>query len=344
MSNINKHGLNRYIQLEVKRQVRMNSKFGCVMCRSGFYQYEHIDPSFEDAKAHDADAICCLCGSCHDAVTRGRLSKESIKSAYEKIKIASIDEQSRPVGPLDFHNGNAEIVVGGIQYSPAVKTLLRYNSIDLIKLIPGGENEPGRISAIFTDENGNTVLWLIENEWIGALENWDIDTVGQRITVKSTSNKVALQLRLDPPGKIVIEHLDMRFQDAHILISEQTYAIGRYLNDGSIFWGHSNICILTSTSEGAAFEFTHPDILRQRDNKYKDSAQSLGTSDRNMVMSAISGVMHIPYGIAIASLTGTIHVYNAAFNARPLDMMRKVVFNYPDQVLAYIGSGKFDGT
>ena len=86
MAEVNQHGLSRYIPADVRRDVRHRSKFGCVVCRRGFYQYEHIDPPFEDAESHDPDHICCLCGSCHDSVTRGHLSKAMVIAAYRKVQ------------------------------------------------------------------------------------------------------------------------------------------------------------------------------------------------------------------------------------------------------------------
>lgn len=164
----NQYGLSRYIPAETRREVRQRSKFGCVICRRGFYQYEHIDPSFENAREHKAEGICCLCGACHDLVTRGQLSKQTVKAAYMKIKNMSFEKAGPPVGPLDFYDGSAELLIGGLLYNPAVRTVIRYNGQDIIRVLPGHQiNEPGSISAIFTDDNGKEVLRLEENEWVG---------------------------------------------------------------------------------------------------------------------------------------------------------------------------------
>jgi hypothetical protein len=160
MSNENRYNLSRYIPAEIKREVRQRSKFGCVICRRGFYQYEHIDPPFEDAKIHDPDCICCLCGSCHDSVTRGHLSKSAIKAAYAKVSTQSMTEAGPPIGPLDFHDGTAELVIGGLKYSPVVHSVLRYHGCDLFNVKPGIDGEPGQISAMFTDDQGKLSLRL----------------------------------------------------------------------------------------------------------------------------------------------------------------------------------------
>lgn len=65
-------------------------------------------------------------------------------------------------------------------------------------------------------ELGVEILRLEENEWIGSLKTWDIEIVGQQITARGEKGNVALQLRLDPPGRIVVRRLDMRLGDSHI--------------------------------------------------------------------------------------------------------------------------------
>ena len=102
MSEVNKYGLSRYIPSDVRREVRQRSKFGCVICRRGFYQYEHIDPPFDDATEHNPSHICCLCGSCHDSVTRGHISKEAIKAEYQRIQGLPLEKVGVPVGHSIF--------------------------------------------------------------------------------------------------------------------------------------------------------------------------------------------------------------------------------------------------
>ena len=50
---------------------------------------------------------------------------------------------------------------------------------------------------MFTGELRCTLLHLVENEWIGSLHNWDIEIVGQRLTVRRERRDISLQLRLD---------------------------------------------------------------------------------------------------------------------------------------------------
>ena len=190
----NKHGLSRHIPADVTRDIRKRSKFGCVICRSGFYEYEHIDPAFVDAREHDSSKICCLCPSCHSMVTLGQKSKASVASAYAAVQSGTIEEVGNPKGPLDFYGGHAELRIGGLSYSPTVRTVFRYHGSDVIHVEPGEGSLPGRISAIFTDDTGEPTLVLNENVWEGSTANWDIKVIGKKISVKTEAGRVALCL------------------------------------------------------------------------------------------------------------------------------------------------------
>ncbi|MDP2417590.1 MAG: hypothetical protein U1D25_06260 [Hydrogenophaga sp.] len=340
MASQNKFGLSRNVPAKIRRQVRENSKFGCVICRSGFYQYEHIDPVFECAEKHDPDAICCLCGSCHDAVTRGRLSKQAIKAAYEKIKFADIKDVDQPVGPLDFHNGSAELKLGKLLYSPVVQSVLRYHGQDLIRVVPGQDGMPGSISADFTNSDGDVILQLVNNEWLGNLESWDIEVIGQKITVRSGSGVIALQIRLDPPGRVVIERLDMRIHDGHVIATESTYAIGRYISETEAMWLHCEIVINRAESTGVAMEFTDPEKLEERDSLFMNTSQGLANQDRSFVMNTHSGVFLKPFGLAIASFCGAFNMGPTACGIRKVTDVRRVAITKPESLAQFIGTGQ----
>ena len=106
---MNRFGLSRDIPNETKRLIRQRCGFGCVVCGSAFYQYEHVDPNFADARVHDPERIALLCGSCHDRVTRGALSKETVKrwALHPRAK-----ELGFSFGPFDIGLHRPVIVAG----------------------------------------------------------------------------------------------------------------------------------------------------------------------------------------------------------------------------------------
>jgi hypothetical protein len=289
------------------------------MCRSALYQIEHIDPEFHEAREHNADNMCCLCGTCHDAVTRRLLSKRDVRAAYDKIRAQGADEAAPP----SFRTTADTLIIGGLAYVPAMRSLLRYHHRDLISLNPPADGQPGSISAVFTDADGKEVLWLDENEWIGATDNWDLEVQGRRIIVRPRDGEIALQLRLEPEGRMVIERLDMHFADAYVMASEQAYAIGRDVGDGRIFWASSRIDILRPHEQGAALEFADPRELQARLNLAPGGLRNqYGT-----LLSPAGGMVVPEAGISVASFcTSGTRLYAASFGAADPVAVRRAVF------------------
>ena len=328
-ARVNRHDLSRNIPAHVRREVRRRSKFGCVICRAGFCIYEHLD-DFVGVGIHDPSRVCLLCESCHGRITRKQWSKGRARLAYEKIQAQSREEAGEPRGPLDFHAGQAELAIGDLLYAPAVTSILRYFGEDLIRLKPGRAGEPGMISAVFTDEKGNAVLELDENEWVGSLDAWDIDVQGQRITVRQQLGVIALQLRLEPPGRIVVERLDMRIGKHHVLASESGYAVGVHFIDGQMNWISPNLRVTRAAENGVAIEIEDGGKLRERFNFFKISGRGIGlaNADESIIMHSPAGVMFPQLGVSIASWC-SFDLFEVGAGDKTLEEMRNAIFFRP---------------
>lgn len=213
----NKHGLNRQISAPVKREVRQRCGFGCVNCGNAIYQYEHVDPPFSDAKKHDPKCIVLLCGGCHDRVTRGILSKETIKQKSNNPKCL---EQGFSFGPFDLGIIEPEIIFGTL-ITKGVKTLIRVLGDNILSVKPPEqEGLPFLINAKLADKEGNVVLEIVDNEWITTTRNWDVEVVGTNITIRKGHKDIVLSLRSEPPRKLVIERLQMSHKGVNITANE----------------------------------------------------------------------------------------------------------------------------
>ena len=340
-ARVNRLGLSRNIPANVRREVRRRSKFGCVICRDGFCIYEHLE-DFVGVDVHDPAQICLLCESCHGRITRKQWSKDRARLAYQQIQARSREEAGEPRGPLDFHAGQAELAIGDLLYAPAVASVLRYFGEDVIRLIPGRNGEPGAISAVFTDTAGKAILELEENAWVGSLDAWDIEVEGQRVTIRQQPGVVALQLRLDPPGRIVVERLDMRIGDHHVLASEHGYAVGVHFEDGLMNWMSPKIQVTRATENGIAIEIEKGDKLRERFNHFKAAGKGAWSADpgEKFIMHSPAGVMIPQLGISVASGC-SFRLYEAAAGAKTLEEMRKAVFFHPAHTMRkFLSSGK----
>jgi hypothetical protein len=338
---INRYGLNRNIGEEIKLQIRRNCSFSCVICGSGFYHYEHIDPEFHDAQRHDPDRIACLCANHHDQVTRGTMSKATVAKAYE-IRKASVAAGilTNPIGPLDLNCQWPSIQVARLHYTEGLPCLLRYMGEDIIYFERGDQGEPAKIFADIYDSDGDLLFKIKGNEWIGPAHKYDFKTEGRLLKVWGKRRKVILEMELEPPGKISIKALDMRIGNAHILASDKIYLLGRRDVGGDWHWVHANLGIIRSSPCAAAFEFTSDQDLEWRDQHLGKNSQELRTSDGMCVINAFNGILIKQLGIAIGANTGSHQLAELAIGKASVKDLRKMIRSHPDKVCEFISTGK----
>ncbi len=228
----NKNGLPREIHPNIKKKIRKNSYFSCVVCGNAFYQYEHVDPTFEEATIHDPNCITLLCGACHDNVTRGVWSKEKIKMHMRK---PYSKQEGHALGEFDFYN-NLELEIGDTKFLNCQNVLV-IDNIVLIKIIPNNSGEPYPpflLTAKFYDSDKKIIFDIINNEFKINSEAWDV--VFHRkdkktfIEIKSSEDLVALRLILNPPNGIKVDHLDMHFGSTSIMVLNNTLSLKSNLN------------------------------------------------------------------------------------------------------------------
>ena len=237
MSERNRHGLSRAMPSEVQRAVRQKCGFGCVVCGCAIYQYEHLDPTFADATVHDPNGIVLLCAACHDRKTRGQLSQTSVAAAARSPKCL---QTGFSFGPFDL--GNTHPVV---RFGPLVvrdcKVLIRAFGVSLLSVDPPeSQGQPFLLSALFADRSGKEVCRIVRNEWQTPSANWDVEVVGQRITVRSAPRSIELRLRCDPPDGLTVERMAMYSAGAWLTCDEAngfvaTLPIGTSLQASAAF-------------------------------------------------------------------------------------------------------------
>lgn len=234
----NKFGLSRYIPADVAFEVRKRSKFGCVVCRCAIYQYEHIDPQFADASSHEPENICLLCGGCHDRVTRGRLSKKTVRTHYENTQ--SDSEVRRPFEELDLSTTALSIALGSSTFNHS-KALLRVNGEDILAINPAADGEAfPKLSGIFYDTTGCEIFRIRNNVWEGSIDAWDIEVVGTSITIKTAAGRIALRLVVSPPNHVAITNLDMYKDNCHLLCKDGELLVGQIHESGRTYIGLKN--------------------------------------------------------------------------------------------------------
>lgn len=212
----NKHGLSRHIPEDVARTVRQRDGFGCVVCGSAFYTYEHVDPTFADATEHEAKNITLLCWGCHDRVNRRQLSKETVKACQLKPKCL---ERGYSHGAFDIGTKSPEVRIGKL-IARDIPVLLEIMGDALLQVEPPEvDGGPFLLSAVLSNRRGDEVLRIVKNEWQTPASNWDVKVKGPRIIIHNKSRDVALLLRSEPPHALAIERINMYHKGAKIIAS-----------------------------------------------------------------------------------------------------------------------------
>jgi hypothetical protein len=222
---VNKHGLARKPPADVRRQLRREAGFGCIVCGFVFCHYEHIDPEFADATHHDPLRMAFLCGRCHVEVTARRKSKDSVWTAKQNPYCL---RKGHSWGDLEF--GANQCRFGSMEFTDC-RVLLRINDVDLATVeLPEEPGGPARISAKFYD--GDALVFQIEENGIVLnRDSWDVDTVGPLLTIRRGLRDRFLIYRFTPRHGLSVELLDMSYQGVQVRVTGERVIVG----DGT--WG-----------------------------------------------------------------------------------------------------------
>lgn len=209
----NRYGLSRHIPEQVKRLVRQNCGFGCVICGSSIIEYEHVEPEFWDASKHDPSCIALLCPQCHSRVTTGFWSKSKVKEAMKAPFCRGIG-YSRDL--LDVGRGHPQIVFAGNTFQYCSMPVM-VHGLPIFKINePEEQYTPFRIDAYFCNSRGELSLIIKNNEWIALSANWDVEVKAGTISIRDNPRHISLQLVASPPDGLIVTKLDMKLFGWHL--------------------------------------------------------------------------------------------------------------------------------
>jgi len=223
---LNKHGLSRSIPPTVKSEVRKRCAFGCVLCGSIPYDYDHFIVPWAEAKEHDPDDIVLLCDKHHRQKTAGLIDTDTIRTALKlrqsatsefRFKLDGTSEQFAVHWPHNDLSATLQgIVVDG---SPILQIEPQDNPL-----------EPLLVSGAFTDMMGQEICVIERNEFVSrAALVGDFQIVGNRFSYRSIHGQKCLQFLLSPAG-ITIEHLFHVRGDAFVLSMSDHLLLGNLTN------------------------------------------------------------------------------------------------------------------
>lgn len=222
MGEKNKYGLGRYIESDTRRLIRKRCGFGCVICGIGFFDYEHFDPDFAEAKEHNPEGMTLLCMQCNQKRRRGTLSASTVKRYNEFPKALSKGFANEW---LDVGVDDVEVVFAGSSFIDC-KTLINVRGDAIFSVLPPEEaGSPFRLSGFFADDTGAITLKIEENQWIAGADNWDVEWVGKTVTIRKGHGDIVLVMTTIPPNKLIVEKLNMLINGVHLVGSKDTLKV-----------------------------------------------------------------------------------------------------------------------
>jgi hypothetical protein len=199
IKNTNKHGLKRYVPTDVKRKIRKDAGFGCVICGCVLVDYEHIHPEYSDAKEHDSEKMTLLCLDCHGRVTRKLISKKTVWEAKSKPKAL----QNGYVHDVLFVNTDELEIKIGNSTSKFTKTILTIHGKPIIWFEPPSlEGEPSKLCAIFHNANGKPISYINRNQFTALTNNQDVKSESTELSIFAAHKEC---LVIDRKGDSVLE-------------------------------------------------------------------------------------------------------------------------------------------
>ena len=196
----NKYGLSRDIPRAVKTAVRRRCGFGCVICGNAIITYEHVEPTFANARIHDPQCITLLCGDHQLQSSKEILSKETILDADH-------DPYCKRTGHakhlFDLGGKKPTLLVGGNNFTECGHKIQVDGQTLFEILAPDRKSSRWRLSATFRDKSGMTICEIRENELILNSAAFDITQAATRFSV-SSSDETLLELEVKPPASLLL--------------------------------------------------------------------------------------------------------------------------------------------
>lgn len=188
----NKNNLSRNIPERVKKEIRQSDGFGCIFCGCPIIEYEHIEPTFVEAKEHDPAKMTLLCSYHHTNVTKGIISKsqvwnQKLLAQAKNKKIVYADDERQNISMLLIGTNEIHIKQRCVILSVYQKDIIWIDKNNDGKLVLNGT---------FNDSKGNHIVTIKSNEYIVSDQRLcsDMTFIGSIYTIRDQSGSVVFKI------------------------------------------------------------------------------------------------------------------------------------------------------
>ncbi len=230
----------RYIPESIRRMVRKEAAFGCVVCGLPVIEYHHIKP-WSKEKKHEVENLIALCPSCHQRVHNKLISSEQLNS-FKKLpfnKNALIVKDK-----LFFHDiKKFTFYIGGSAFNN-VLSIIRLSGKDMIYFKE--ENNQTTLNALFYNKIGMLEAEIKDNEWIVYIDDntWDIKYSGGTLTIRNNDKNISLNLDINMQENYIRVTGEIYYHNKQFIMNKETLVIKDLVNNSQMVM--SNVLIINS--------------------------------------------------------------------------------------------------
>lgn len=197
--------LRPHIPTAVMREVRQRCGFGCVICGSPVYEYDHIK-GWANVRRHVSDEITLLCKKHHGEKTLGLLPEEIVLKA--NASPYNLKNGNTSGYKLHFSGGACEISMGGLRFTPSHTGVRMMAPIMINSHAPilfEMDHDELFLGIGLIDGDGRDVFRIERNELRFITDFWDVEFVGTRLTIREKSRIFFLELDFRPPHRVIVK-------------------------------------------------------------------------------------------------------------------------------------------
>lgn len=185
----------------VRRQLRKEANFGCVICGAPIIEYHHIVP-YSEEEHNDPDRMVVLCRN-HHAEAGPQAEAITPEQLYEYKE----DPFNSDIVEYDF---NFESNIPFIQFGGNFFQLKSNDQMTLLRIadqpLVGITFEDGilQFSARLFDENGSLIAELNQNEWWAETDSvWDLIYKGNHFKIWHQEREIGLEANYDSDQDLI---------------------------------------------------------------------------------------------------------------------------------------------
>ncbi|MEJ7601434.1 MAG: hypothetical protein WKG01_26255 [Kofleriaceae bacterium] len=182
------------------RQVRQECGFGCVLFGRLPFKYDHFDPEWAEATEHRAEGIALLCGDCETQRTRHLIGINQIRLA--RISPFNLVQGRDPFWGLRLGSEPLALAFGGNCGRASNRVVpIEINGVPLIAI--ERDADAWLVSGALCDDSGRASLRFAGSEIIASRGQWDVDLVGQSLTIRRGKGDVVAEIVLDGENRVL---------------------------------------------------------------------------------------------------------------------------------------------